>query len=141
MLVALDENAYLPERAYDSDAGLDLRTPYPVYIKAGSSAIIDTGVHVAIPEGFYGKLESKSGLNTKHNVVSLGGIIDSGYSGSIVAKLYNVGTKDYVFKKGDKIVQLVIQPCVCCDISKVNLETLEANAGERGNNGFGSTGR
>lgn len=139
--VALDENAYLPERAYESDAGFDLRTPYPVYVKAGSSAIIDTGVHVEIPAGYYGKLESKSGLNTNHNVVSLGGVIDSGYTGSIVAKLYNVGDKDYVFKKGDKIVQLIIQPCISwlCRMQEVSLS--ELNGGKRGNNGFGSTGR
>lgn len=90
-----------------------------------------------IPKGFYGKLESKSGLNVKHSVVSLGGVIDSGYTGSIVAKLYNLSDVDYLFEPGDKVVQIIIQPC---EYPKLEL-TDSFEETERGNGGFGSTGR
>jgi dUTP pyrophosphatase len=92
---------------------------------------------MAIPNGFFGKLESRSGLNVRQSIVSLGGVIDSGYTGSIVAKLYNLGATDYVFQRGDKIVQLVIQPCENFSLEQVD----ELEDTERGCNGFGSTGR
>ena len=133
----LEDGAYLPEKAHQADAGYDLRTPIPVRIPAGGSAAIDTGIHVAIPEGFFGKLESKSGLNVKHHIVSLGGVIDAGYTGSIVVKLYNLGKQDYIFQKGDKIVQMIIQPYANFKLEQV--KTLGDT--ERGDKGFGSSGR
>ena len=134
--VVLDEGAFIPERAHSTDAGMDLRTPVEVTVPAHGSATIDTGVHMAIEPGWHGKLESKSGLNVKHDIVSLGGEIDSGYTGSIVAKLYNMGNEDYHFERGDKIVQIVIQPCGLCGIEVV--DSLDDT--ERGTGGFGSTG-
>lgn len=136
MNVMLDEGAFMPEFAHKTDAGADLRSPVDVVIPARGSAVIDTGIHVEIPEGFTGFLKSKSGLNVKHNLIGEG-VIDSGYQGSIRVKLYNLGDKDYSIKKGDKIIQLVILSCVYCDFVEVNkfAET------ERGDGGFGSTGR
>ena len=136
MNVMLDEGAFMPEFAHKTDAGADLRSPVDVVIPARGSAVIDTGIHVEIPEGFTGFLKSKSGLNVNHNLIGEG-VIDSGYQGSIRVKLYNLGDKDYSIKKGDKIIQLVILPCVYCDFVEVNkfAET------ERGDGGFGSTGR
>lgn len=137
MKVVLDPGAYMPERAHETDAGLDLRTPDDVVIMPGKSAVIDTGVHIEIPHGFYGKLESKSGLNVNHDIVSLGGVIDEGYTGSIKVKLYNFGGCLYRLARGAKIVQLIIQPCSYekCELAK------SLNATERGNGGFGSTGK
>ena len=135
--IKLDDGAFAPIRAHNTDAGLDLKTPSEVTIKAGSSVVIDTGVHVAIPEGYFGKLESKSGLNVKHSIVCLGGVIDCGYTGSIQVKLYNLGDADYTFATGDKIVQMIVQPCELCYIGIV--DSLEDT--DRGANGFGSTGR
>ena len=137
MRVMLDEGAYLPEKGHDADAGYDLRTPKRVVIHRGDSACIDTGVHIEIPEGYYGKLESKSGLNVKASVVSLGGVIDSGYTGSIVAKLYNLGDTDYVFSKGDKVVQIVFHRHESPEFELVS----KLGETERGNGGFGSTGK
>ena len=128
---------YMPTRGHSDDAGIDLRTPYEVTIKAGESAIIETGVGVQIPRGYFGKLESKSGLNVKHNIVSLGGVIDSGYTGEVIAKLYNFGDEDYTFKAGDKIVQMIVQPCLID--STIFVEDFEDT--ERGKDGFGSTGK
>lgn len=137
MKIKLDKGAYMPVRGHDDDAGLDLRTPVDFKIKGGSSAVIDTGVHVQIDKGFAGVLMSKSGLNVKHNITSTG-LIDAGYTGSIVAKLYNHGRKTVKFKAGDKITQLMIQPV---HIPR-KLEIVEEfEQTDRGDNGFGSTGR
>lgn len=137
MNIMLDEGAFAPVRAHYADAGLDLKTPRDVYIFPHSSATIDTGVHFEIPEGYWGKIESKSGLNVKNSIASLGGTIDSGYTGSVKVKLYNFGSEPYQFNKGDKIAQIVIAPCVLCECEEV--DSFEET--ERGDNGFGSTGR
>ena len=137
MRVKLDNGAFEPVRAHETDAGLDLRTPFEFTIRPHESYVIDTGVHVELPTGTFGQLFSKSGLNVKHSIVSLGGTIDEGYTGSIVVKLYNEGDEEYHFRAGDKIVQLVILNCVAPDIEYV--EGLSET--DRGNNGFGSSGR
>ena len=66
--IMLDNGAFMPERAHKWDAGLDLRSPIPVEIRDGESVVIDTGVHVQIPEGYVGMLKSKSGLNVKFGI-------------------------------------------------------------------------
>lgn len=135
MNIKLDPGAYMPERAHVLDAGLDLRTPVDVVIPAGGSAVVDTGVHVAIPMGYVGMLKSKSGLNIKNGITSEG-VIDAGYTGAIVAKLYNNGDDDKELKAGQKVTQLVIIPIATPELELVTVlpET------ERGENGFGSTG-
>ena len=133
----ISDGCYLPIRAHDTDAGFDLRTPKRVIIPAHGSAVIDTGVSVEIPKYFYGKLESKSGLMCKHDVVCPGGVIDCGYTGTIAVKLFNYGHDDYIFEKGDKIVQLLIIPCALSNVKVV----LSLEDTERGDNGFGSTGK
>lgn len=133
--------SYLPERAHLEDAGMDLKSPVDVVIPQGESVNIDTGVHLEIPKGYFGKLESKSGLNVNHGIVSLGGVIDSGYRGSIVVRLYNLGNEDYHISKGDKIVQLIIIPCCLAGLKCVSEEEWKKKTTKRGNNGFGSTGK
>ena len=141
LLVYLDNGAYMPDKAHSTDAGFDLRTPNRVVLRAHSSACIDTGVHIDIPAGWYGKQESKSGLNVKHSIVSLCGVIDAGYTGSIVAKLYNLSEFDYVFEAGDKIVQIIIQLCARADCMEQVLSLTEFARSDRGDDGFGSSGR
>ena len=136
MKFKLDPGAYVPERAHATDAGLDLRTPHGFTLKAGESIAIDTGVHVELPAGTCGLLVSKSGLNVRHGVLSTG-LIDEGYSGSIVVKLYNHSDDNLIFQKKDKISQLVVLPCLYTDVEIVD----EIQGGERGENGYGSTGR
>lgn len=136
MEIMLDDGAYMPTRGHKTDAGLDLRTPKAVTVPAYGSVTVDTGVHVALPHGCGGLLVSKSGLNVRHDITSTG-LIDEGYTGSIVVKLYNHGGGDYGFEAGDKVTQLVVIPVV-----REPLEQVSAfNATERGGNGFGSTGR
>lgn len=136
MEIMLDNGAYMPSRAHSTDAGLDLRTPKAVTVPAYGSATVDTGVHVALPHGCAGLLVSKSGLNVRHDITSTG-LIDEGYTGSIVVKLYNHGGGDYQLAAGDKITQLVVIPSI-----RESLEQVSAFVRtERGDNGFGSTGR
>lgn len=132
----LDNGAYMPSRGHKTDAGLDLRTPKAVTVPAYESVAVDTGVHVALPHGCAGILVSKSGLNVKHGITSTG-LIDEGYTGSIVVNLSNNKGEDYAFEAGDKISQLVVIPVVCEPLEQVSV----FNATERGDNGFGSTGR
>ena len=134
--IMLDENAIMPTRGHRTDAGLDLISPIDIIIPAHGNAVIDTGVHLQLKENTAGFLKSKSGLNVKHNITSEG-VIDVGYTGSIVVKLYNHGNEDYEVKRGDKITQLVIMNIDIPDLNTVK----EFEQTDRGNNGFGSTGR
>ena len=134
--VKLDELAYMPERAHDTDAGYDLRAPSYNMIPGNGSTVIDTGVHIAIPKGYAGILVSKSGLNINKGILSEG-LIDSGYTGSIRVKLYNTTGTSYWIRPGDKVSQIVFLPIAEPELLQIDAlpET------ERGNGGFGSTGR
>ena len=135
----LNENAIAPTKAHESDAGFDLYAPRDLkdgMLYPRSSLVIDTGVCLEIPNGYVGMVKSKSGLNVKRGVQSEG-VIDSGYTGSIVVKLYNHSDNHYEFQPGEKISQIVIMP-----ITQVRLELVNALAdSERGDGGFGSSGR
>lgn len=134
--IMLDDFALPPVRAHKEDAGLDLRAPADAIVPAKGNAIFDTGVHVEIPRGYVGLLKSKSGLCVKHDITS-DGTIDSGYTGSILVKLFNHGDKDYEVERGDKISQLILMPIITPELILVS----ELEETERGSNGFGSTGK
>ena len=137
MKIILDDGAYMPIRGHQNDGGADLRTPIDVTVPAHGSARIDTGVHFDIAPGLVGMLKSKSGLNVNKNI-TCEGVIDAGYTGSVVAKLYNHGDEPVTFRAGDKITQIVFLPVYIPDeFVPVN----EFEKTERGNGGFGSTGR
>lgn len=135
MKIKLDTFALMPERAHKTDAGLDIKSPGEYYIAPKTSRAIDTGVHVELPPGTVGMLKSKSGLNVKHGITSEG-VIDEGYTGSMVVKLYNNGDEPVRIERGQKISQLVILPVIIPDLELVD----ELEETERGNNGFGSSG-
>ena len=136
MKIKLDKDAIMPTRAHETDAGLDLYATETQIVPARESATFDTGVHIELPPNTVGFLKSKSGLNVKHGLSSEG-VIDVGYTGSIVVKLYNHSGYDYKVNKGDKISQLVILPILTPELELV--DSLEET--ERGNGGFGSSGR
>lgn len=140
MLFAIDDGAFAPEKAHEADAGFDIRTPKRCYVAPKDSAVIDTGVHTLIPNGYVGMLKSKSGLNVKFGLEGEG-VIDAGYTGSIVVKLYNHSKKPYVFKRGDKLIQLVILPIPTINLIKCSVDELLKSDTERGENGFGSSGK
>lgn len=154
MKVMLDKGVgKMPTRAHTYDGGLDLYAPCDIKIPGTKvlgydpnenaemveigSAIIDTGVHVKIPQGFFGEIRSRSGLMFNHGVTAGDGTIDCGYTGAIKVKLFNHGGSNYEVKAGDKIAQLVIVPCVLLPLEQV--DSLEKT--DRGSGGFGSTGR
>lgn len=152
MKIMLDEGAKMPTRAHEFDAGLDLYAPKTVSVHGSKytapiydrgygmvgvgQRVIDTGVHVEIPAGYVGLIKSKSGLMVNNGLLT-DGTIDSGYTGSIKVKLFNTSPKDYKFNAGDKIAQLVIVPCLLPELELV--DHLEET--DRGDGGFGSTGR
>lgn len=136
MKVTLDPGAYMPTRAHAADAGLDLYARDTVTIPAGGSGVFDTGVHVSLPEHTVGMLKSKSGLNVKKNLLCEG-VIDEGYTGPIVAKVYNHGKEDVTIEAGMKLVQLVILPVLTPALELV--DSLDET--DRGAGGFGSTGK
>ena len=136
MNIILDNGAFKPEFAHKTDAGADLRSPVYAVVPARGNTVIDTGVHVEIPEGYTIFLKSKSGLNVKHNLIGEG-VVDALYTGSIKVKLYNLGDTDYQILRGDKIIQMVILKCYYCEFTQVE----KFAKTERGDGGFGSTGR
>lgn len=136
MKIKLEPWAICPTRAHETDAGLDLYAAEDQKVPAYGSAIFDTGVHVQLPPFTDGLIVSKSGLNFKRDIVS-DGLIDIPYRGSIQVKLYNQGQRNYTVKRGDKISQLVV-----VDIHLPTLQIVdELDETDRGENGFGSTGR
>jgi dUTP pyrophosphatase len=148
MKILLDAGAKMPFRAHDADAGYDLFAKEDFVVPPCTcdnifgtnanvgSAIHDTGVHIAIPRGYVGFIKSKSGLNVKHGLTAEG-VVDAEYCGAVLVKLYNHTAFPYCFKKGDKITQLVILPIFTPELELV--DSLEET--ERGDNGFGSTGK
>lgn len=137
MKIKLDEGAILPTRAHDTDAGLDLYARERKWIFSHNSAIFHTGVHIELPKNTCGLLVSKSGLNVKYNITSTG-LIDEGYTGEIVVKLFNHGDTNYLVHAGDKISQLVILPVLYESVEIVG-ELDETT--DRGSDGFGSSGK
>jgi dUTP pyrophosphatase len=133
--VAVDPGCDIPVRAHKDDAGLDLYAAKGGVIFPFSRKVFDTGVHVAIPEGYVGLLTSKSGLMGKG--ITSRGTIDSGFTGSIRAVLFNHSHRFVRIRRHQKITQLVILPIITPVLEIV--DGLEDT--ERGNGGFGSTGR
>lgn len=136
MKIKLDPGAKVPTSAHLLDAGFDLYSREDKIIPAHGSAVFDIGVHIALDPLVAGILKSKSGLNVKHDLLNTG-VIDPGYTGAIVVKLYNQGDCDYAVKAGDKISQILFVPVIKPELEVV--EDLELT--ERGDNGFGSSGR
>ena len=136
MRVKLDPGAYPPTRAHNTDAGLDIRLPKGGLVRAGQSRTFATGVYVELPEETVGLLLPKSGLMVGHDILCFG-VVDEGYSGQIMAHVFNHGPNDYEFAAGDKVTQLVVVPCRYEAVEIVD----EISRGDRGENGFGSSGK
>ena len=136
MKIKLDKYAFMPVREHITDAGLDVRAIDDGIVRAKQSAIFHTGVHVQLPKGTAGLFVSKSGLMVNHEITSTG-LVDEGYSGEVLVKLFNHGENDYNVKRGDKIAQLVVLPVMYEPVEIVN----SIDGGLRGENGFGSTGK
>lgn len=120
------------------DTGYDIFGIEDVIIPAKGSAVVPTGIDVAyITPGYWFRVEARSGLSFKYEIVPHFGVVDNPYRGDLGIKLYNFSDKDYQVKSGDKIAQLAVYEIISADIewSDTKDET------HRGINGFGSTGR
>jgi dUTP pyrophosphatase len=136
----LNDEAVLPTRAHDGDAGLDLYACESAHIGPGERWSIGTGVAVEIPDGHAGLVLPRSGLAKKHGItlVNAPGLIDSGYRGELRVLLLNTDPADtFRVAPGDRIAQLVISPVVLAE----PVETAALAESVRGDGGFGSSGR
>ena len=137
MKIMLDDGAFAPVRAHKEDAGLDIRAKSDALVRAGQSMTFHTGVHIQLPPGTCGLMVSKSGLNVRHDITSTG-LLDEGYCGEIVVKLFNHGADDYHVRAGDKITQIVVIPIWHDPLIEI---VDHIDGAERGDAGFGSSGR
>ena len=134
----LRPDAVVPARAYSGDAGLDLSSCERVDLGPGERALVPTGLAVAIPEGYAGFVQPRSGLAAKHgiSIVNTPGLVDSGYRGELLVNLVNTDkSAPFVVEAGMRIAQLVILPIPELELVEVD----ELPASERGARGFGSS--
>lgn len=137
----LENGAGIPKPCYakPGDAGLDLRSAIDAVIEPGQRMLVPTGVAVAIPEGYAGFVQPRSGLALKHGItiVNTPGLIDSGYRGELGIILLNTDVSEpFQIKRGDRIAQLVI--LAVPEVALVEVDELDET--ERGGTGFGSSG-
>lgn len=135
----LDEGLPRPSYAKPGDAGLDLRSTEDIVIEPGQRALISTGIALAIPQGYAGFVQPRSGLAIKQGMtlVNTPGLIDSGYRGEIRIIALNTDREQRInIKRGDRIAQLVIQEVPAVEL----LEVEELSSSERADTGFGSSG-
>jgi len=135
----LSPEARLPKRAHPGDAGVDLCSVEAVDIPGGERRDVGTGLALAIPEGFAGFVQPRSGLAFRHGimVVNSPGLIDTGYRGEVRVALFNSGTESFHVAVGDRIAQLVIQRIEEAAFTACT----ELPSTSRGEGGFGSSGR
>lgn len=134
----LNEDAKMPTKAHDSDAGWDLYAAEDMKIPNGMRKTIKTGVSIAIPDGYSGLIWPRSGLSVKFGVDVLAGVVDAGYRGEIMVCLLNTDHSSWVeIKKGDRIAQILFQ-----EVPKFKLyQVAELDDTERAEGGFGSSGK
>jgi dUTP pyrophosphatase len=132
----LHPDARLPSRGSERAAGLDLCAVERVTLAPGGRAAVRTGLAVAIPEGFYGRVAPRSGLAVRHGIDVLAGVIDADYRGEILCALVNHGAEAFEIEPGARVAQLVVESIASPEPAWA--EDLEET--ERGAGGFGSTG-
>lgn len=135
----IHEDAKMPYRANEGDAGLDIFSIEEIIIPSGESAFIRTGIQMELPKGTEAQIRPRSGLAAKHAVTVLNspGTIDEGYRGELKIILINHGKQDFVVEKSMRIAQMVIAPVLQVTLEQVN----ELTNSERGDGGFGSSGK
>ena len=134
----LRPDAQVPSRAYEHDAGIDLAACDRVELGPGERALVPTGLAVAIPPGYAGYVQPRSGLATKHgiSIVNTPGLVDSGYRGELLVNLLNTDPREsFVVEPGMRIAQLVVLQVP--DVAPVEVDELPAS--DRGDRGFGSS--
>jgi dUTP pyrophosphatase len=134
----LRDDAVVPSRAYDGDAGLDLTSCEHVVLEPGQRATVGTGLSVAVPDGYAGFVQPRSGLAARHGItiVNAPGLVDAGYRGEVRVVLLNTDAREpFVVEPGMRIAQLVVVPVASAE----PVEVEELPESERGVRGFGSS--
>lgn len=140
--VKTHEDAQLPSSKntdpLTGDSGYDVYSVEPYIIEPGGSEIVAVGLQLAyITPGYWVRVEARSGLGFKHGIQPHFGIIDNPYRGDMGIKLYNLSRQPYHIQKGDRIAQLVVYPLIVPNVAWTN----DVQQTERGNKGFGSSGK
>lgn len=135
----IHEDAMLPNRANEGDAGMDLYSIEEKVIPVGKSALIRTGIEMELPKGTEAQVRPRSGLALKHSITVLNspGTIDEGYRGEVRVILINHGLEDFTVEKHMRIAQMVIAPVLQVKIE----QTEKLSDSTRGRGGFGSSGK
>ena len=137
-------DAVVPRYKTSGAAGMDLAAclDAPLVIAPGGTARVPTGLQIALPEGHEGQVRPRSGLAARHGVTVLNapGTIDEDYRGEVQVLLVNHGSEAFTVESGDRIAQLIVAPVTHTEIEAVN-EVAALGGTERGDGGFGSTGR
>lgn len=127
----------LPTRGHPNDAGWDLYTSREVIASPGDTVDIHTDIRVGIPQGWYGHIHARSSTYSRHGLIILGGIIDSGYRGELFILAFNPGPASVVVEMGTRLAQVLFYP-----VPTVNwMHVSQLSYGDRGEGAFGSTGR
>lgn len=131
----LREDAKLPTRGHEGDAGVDFYCIDEVHLSPRKRTEVLTGVAIQIPEGYVGLVWDKSSISFRMGLKTMGGVVDAGYRGEVKLCFYNTNDEEVIFEKGQKVAQMIIQKFENCDILEGELDD-----SVRGGKGFGSTG-
>jgi dUTP pyrophosphatase len=129
----------MPAYSLPGDAGFDLYVSERLVLEPLGRASVSTGYKVEIPYGCVGIIYEKSGLSHKHGIITFGNVIDAGYRGEMRVGVMNLGKDTYVFEQGHKVAQMIIHSCEEMKFKEV--ADGELSKSERGERGFGSTGK
>ncbi|MBQ9789652.1 MAG: dUTP diphosphatase [Lentisphaeria bacterium] len=129
----------MPKKAHYDDAAFDLRSRVDITLPSRKSTLVPTGLFIELPINFEAQIRPRSGLALKHDIMLTNspGTVDAGYRGEVGIIMYNGSTEEFQIKRGDRVAQMVI-----CQLPEVELiEVEELSASDRGEGGFGSTGK
>lgn len=140
LISKVSETAQLPTRANDTDAGYDLYAAEDAVIEPGATAVVTTGLVIALPDNMFGAIFARSGLATNKGLrpANCVGVCDSGYRGEYKVPLHNDSNEIQYVTSGDRIAQLVVLPYVAGNFTEISLSDMPESM--RGEGGFGSTG-
>ncbi len=133
----LHPDAKIPSYAHPGDAGMDIFAVEDTEVLPGQAAKIKSGLAFELPDGHVGLCWDKSSVGINGKIKTLGGVLDAGYRGELLMGVINLGTEPYMFRKGEKVLQMLIQKVERPDIE----EAQELTDTSRGEGGFGSTGK
>ncbi len=130
-IAKLDDDAILPTRKHVQDAGMDLFALINTYVKSNHMRVVQTGITIEIPWTYFGLVKPKSGSD----FIVGGGVIDAGYQGEILVKVYNYKESNIIIRAGDALGQLILVPIIHPEIIEVSVDDIHAEETERGTTG------